>query len=86
MQARCQAICSRTETGCFQKVIWPQREKKEEMAKPYPKEEDKVGEQDPKEEKCGWGPNCPLCEAQKKEANPPHQQEPMEGQPYPNCK
>ena len=28
---------------------------KEEMAKPYPKEEDKMGEQDPKEEKCGWG-------------------------------
>ena len=33
-----------------------------------------------KEEKCGWGPNCPLCKAQKKEANLPHQQEPMEGQ------
>ena len=26
---------------------------KEEMAKPYPKEEDKMGEHDPKEEKCG---------------------------------
>ena len=52
----------------------------EEMAKPYPKEEDKMGEQDLKEKKCGWGPNCPLCKAQKKEANPPHQQEPMEGQ------
>ena len=55
-------------------------EEKEGVAKPYPKEEDKTGEQDPKEEKCGWGPNCPLCEAQKKEADPPHQQEPMEGQ------
>ena len=55
-------------------------EKKEEMAKPYPKEEDKMEEQDPKEEKCGWGPGCPLCQAQKKEANPPHQQEPMENQ------
>ena len=53
-------------------------EKKEEMAKPYPKEEDKMEE--PKEEKCGWGPNCPLCQAQKKEADPPHQQEPMENQ------
>ena len=53
---------------------------KEEMVKPYPKEEDKMGEQDPKEEKCGWGPDCPLCKAQKKEASPPHQQEPMEGQ------
>ena len=52
---------------------------KEEMAKPYPKEEDKMGEQDYKE-KCGWGPDCPLCNAQKKEANPPHQQEPVEGQ------
>ena len=29
---------------------------KEEMAKPYPKEEGKMGEQNPKEEKCGWGP------------------------------
>ena len=53
---------------------------KEEMAKPYPKEEDKMGEHDPKEERCGWGPTCPLCKAQKKEANPPYQQEPMEGQ------
>ena len=55
-------------------------EEKEEMAKPYPKEEDKMEEQDPKEEKCGWGPGCPLCQAQKKEAHPPHQQEPMENQ------
>ena len=53
---------------------------KEEMAKPYPTEEDKMGEQDPKEEKCGWGPGCPQCKAQKKEADPPHQQEPMESQ------
>ena len=30
-------------------------EKKEEMAKPYPKEGDKTEEQDPKQEKCGWG-------------------------------
>ena len=55
-------------------------EKKEEMAKPYPEEGDKMEEQDPKEEKCGWGPGCPLCQAQKKEANPPSQQEPMENQ------
>ena len=55
-------------------------EKKEEMAKPYPKEEDKMEEQDLKEEKCGWEPGCPLCQAQKKEADPPHQQEPMENQ------
>ena len=38
---------------------------KEEMAKPYPKEEDKMGEQDPKEEKCGWGPNCPSMQGTK---------------------
>ena len=30
-------------------------------------------------EKCGWGPNFPFCTAQKKEGDPPHQQEPMEG-------
>ena len=53
---------------------------KEELAKPYPKEEDNMGEQDPKEEKCGWGPGCPLCKAQKRETNPPHQQELMESQ------
>ena len=46
------------------------------MAKPYPKEEDKKREQDPiqKEEKCGWGPDCPFCKAQKEEADLPHQQ------------
>ena len=55
-------------------------EKKEEMAKPYPEEGDKTEEENPKEEKCGWGPGCPLCQAQKKEADPPSQQEPMENQ------
>ena len=55
-------------------------EEKEGITKPYPKEKDKMEEEDPKEEKCGWGPGCPLCQAQKKEANPPHQQEPMENQ------
>ena len=41
---------------------------KEEVAKPYPKEGEKEGEQNPnqKEEKCGWGPSCPFCKAQKK--------------------
>ena len=55
---------------------------KEGVAKPYPKEEGKEGEQNPnqKEEKCGWGPDCPFCKAQKKEADLPHQQEQMEGQ------
>ena len=55
-------------------------EKKEEMAKPYPEEGDKMEEQDPKEEKCGWGPGCPLCLTHKKEADPLSQQEPMENQ------
>ena len=38
---------------------------KEGVAKPYPKEEGKEGEQSPnqKEEKCGWGPKCPFCKA-----------------------
>ena len=53
---------------------------KEEMARPYPKEEGKMGEQNPKEEKCDWGPDCPFCKAQKKEAHLSHQQEQMEGQ------
>ena len=55
---------------------------KEGVAKPYPKEEGKEGKQNlnQKEEKCGWGPDCPFCKAQKKEADLPHQQEQMEGQ------
>ena len=54
---------------------------KEGVAKSYPKEEGKEGEQNPnqKEEKFGWGPDCPFCKAQKKEADLPHQQEQMEG-------
>ena len=37
--------------------------------KPPLKEESKMGEQasSQKEEKCGWGPNCPFCKAQKKD-------------------
>ena len=55
---------------------------KERVAKPYPKEEDNKREQDPnqKEEKWGWGPNCPFCKAQKDEADLPHQQRQMEDQ------
>ena len=54
----------------------------EGVAKPYPKEEGKEGEQNPnqKEEKCVWGPNYPFCKTQKKEADLPYQQEQMEGQ------
>ena len=37
--------------------------------KPPLKEEPKTEEQvtSQKEEKCGWGPNCPFCKSQKKE-------------------
>ena len=39
------------------------------IAKPPLKEESKMGEQtsSQKEEKCGCGPNCPFCKAQKKD-------------------
>ena len=52
------------------------------VTKPPPKEEPKMGEQtsNRKEEKCGWGPNCPFCKAQKKDADPPHLQEQIEDQ------
>ena len=50
------------------------------IGKALPKRRRQNEEQDLKEEKCGWGPGCPLCQAQKKEADPPHQQEPMENQ------
>ena len=40
---------------------------KEEVAKPYPKEEGKEGEQNPnqKEEKCGWGTQLPFLQGTK---------------------
>ena len=39
------------------------------ITKPPLKEESKMGElsSSQKEEKCGWGPNCPFCKAQKKD-------------------
>ena len=45
-------------------------------------EESKMGEQtsSQKEEKCGLGPDCPFCKAQKKDADLPHQQEHPEEQ------
>ena len=52
---------------------------KERVAKPC-KKEDKMREQHPKEEKCGCGPIALFVRHKRKEANPPHQQEPMEGQ------
>ena len=38
------------------------------VAKPPLKEESKMGEltSNQKEEKCGWGPNCPFFKAQRK--------------------
>ena len=52
------------------------------VAKPPPKEEHKMVEQtsNQKEEKCGWGPNCPFCKAQKKDGDPPHLQEQIDDQ------
>ena len=54
-------------------------DKKEDatITKPPPIEESKMGEQisSQKEEKCGWGLNCPFCKVQKKDADLPHQQE-----------
>ena len=52
------------------------------ITKPPPKEEPKIVEQtsNQKEEKCGCGPNCPFCKAQKKDAVPPHLQEHLEDQ------
>ena len=55
-------------------------DKKEDTiaAKPPLKEESKMGEQtsSQKEEKCGWGPNCPFCKAQKKDGED-QQQKPL---------
>ena len=54
------------------------------IAKPPLKEELKMGEQtySQKEEKCGWGPNCPLCKAQKNDGDD-QQQKPL---PKPQAK
>ena len=41
-----------------------------------------MGEQtsNQKEEKCGGGPNCSICKAQKKDVDPPHLQGHIEDQ------
>ena len=54
------------------------------VAKPPLKEESKMGEQtsSQKEEKCGWGPSCPFCKAQKKDGED-QQQKPL---PKPQAK
>ena len=50
-----------------------------DTAKPPLKEEPKLEEQatSQKEEKYGWGPNCPFCKSQKKEGENQHQQKPL---------
>ena len=54
------------------------------IAKLPPKEESKMGEQSSsqKEEKCGWGPDCHFCKAQKKDGED-QQQKPL---PEPQAK
>ena len=54
------------------------------VAKPPLKEESKMVEQTSgqKEEKCGWGPDCPFCKAQKKDGKD-QQQKPL---PKPQAK
>ena len=55
-------------------------DKKEDatVAKPPLKEESKMGEltSNQKEEKCGWGPDCSFCKAQKKDGED-QQQKPL---------
>ena len=46
--------------------------KKENIDIPSLKEEPKVAD-NPKEDKCGWGPNCPFCQAQEKQGDNPQQ-------------
>ena len=88
-QAKCWVIFLKKETGYFQKTIWSQKIKKEDTTidtpKPPLKEESKMGEQasSQKEEKCGWGPNCPFCKAQKKDGEDQQQQKPL---PKPQAK
>ena len=56
-----------------------------DTAKPPLKEEVKMGEQDSsqKEEKCGWGPDCPFCKTQKKDGEDQQHQKPL---PKPQAK
>ena len=49
--------------------------KKDDIDTPSLKEEPKIEKQpdNPKEEKCGWGPNCPFCKVQDKQGENPQQ-------------
>ena len=65
--------------------------RKEEVTRPYLKEEGKAGKQNPnqKEEKCSWGPDCPFCKAQKKRLIFPinmNKWKASNRNSYPNCK
>ena len=70
----------------FPKDYLATEDKKEDanVANPPLKEESKMGKQtsNQKEEKCGWGPNCPFCKAQKKDGEE-QQQKPL---PKPQAK
>ena len=46
--------------------------KKDNTDTPSLKEEPKVAD-NPEEDKCGWGPNCPFCKAQDKQNENPQQ-------------
>ena len=50
-----------------------------DTVKPPLKEEPMSEEQatSQKEERCGWGPNCPFCKSQKKEGENQQQQKPL---------
>ena len=50
-----------------------------DTAKPSLKKEPKMEEQatSQKEEKCGWGPNCPFCKSPKKEGEDQQQHKPL---------
>ena len=80
--ARCRQHVRQSVPG--QELVASQRlfghREKGRNGKALPRRRRHNGEQVPKEEKCGWGPGCPLCQAQKKEANPHSQQEPSENQ------
>ena len=49
--------------------------RKDDIDMPSQKEELKVEKQadNPKEDKCGWGPNCPFCKVQDKQGENPQQ-------------
>ena len=57
------------------KGYWAIENKKDDTDTPPLKEELKVEKQsdNPKEEKCGWGPDCPFCKVQDKQGENPQQ-------------